>query len=269
VEVLALLPAPLLSHLRAAVVRDHTLTVANDWGALHAVARRTPVDVAVVDPSVGGGVGAREVAELRGRNPSLPVVVYTALSAPALKAVVELARCGVEHVVLFQFDDDPRRLLELLERLPGYALSERLLEALGPAIGALPAATARALERLVKSPHRFFGAQDFAAAAGISTRTLYRQLEGAGLASPRVVVQTARLLRAYAYLRDATYSAKDVAAKLGYSSPDVLVQQAREATGLTPAELRDEVGSEELVTLLAERLTGRPPAPPAARAWGA
>ena len=260
-EVLALLPAPLLSHLRASVVRDHTLTVANDWGALHAVARRTPVDVAVVDPSVGGPAGAREVAELRGRNPSLPVVVYTALSPHALKAVVELARCGIEHVVLFQFDDDPRRLLDLLERLPGYALSERLLEELGPAIGALPAATARAVERLIKTPHRFFGAPDLAAAAGVSTRTLYRQLEAAGLASPRVVVQGARLLRAYAYLRDATYSAKDVAAKLGYSSPDVLVQQSREATGLTPAELRDEVGGDGLVAMLAERLTGRRPSP--------
>jgi AraC-like DNA-binding protein len=261
VDVVALLPAPLLSHLRAAVVRDHTLTVANDWGALHAFARRTPVDVAVVDPSVGGGVGAREVAELRGQNPSLPVVVYTSLTPHALKAVVALARCGIEHVVLFQFDDDSRRLLDLLERLPGYALSERLLEALAPAIGALPAATARALERVLKTPHRFFGAQDLAAAAGISTRTLYRQLEAAGLASPRIVVQSARLLRAYAYLRDATYSAKDVSAKLGYSSPDVLVQQSREATGLTPGELRDDVDAEELVALLTERLTGGRPSP--------
>jgi AraC-like DNA-binding protein len=217
-----------------------------------------PADVVVLDPSAEGTAAVAEVREIVRRHPALPVVVYTFLTPTSMKAVVALAKHGgVEHVVLHRFDDEPRRFLELLERLPGYAMSDRLLERLAEPLGALPTGTARAIERMFRSPGRFGGASDLAAAAGITARQLYRQLDVAGLASPRVLVQGARVLRAYAYLREPQCLLEDVAARLGYSAPRVLSRQVYEATGLLPTELRQRLGGEELIALLAARLAER------------
>jgi AraC-like DNA-binding protein len=219
--------------------------------------RTAPADVVVVDPQVDGTVGVTQVREIVRRHPALPIVVYTYLSPASLKAVVELARYGVEHVVLHRFDDEPRRFLELLERLPGCVMGDRLLERLTAPLAAVPLPTARAIEQMVRSPGRFGGAEDLAAAAGITARQLYRQLDAAGFASPRVLVQGARVLRAYAYLREPECLLEEAAARLGYSAPRVLSRQVQEATGRTPTTLRQEVGIEEFLGLLATRLTAR------------
>ena len=73
--------------------------------------------------------------------------------------------------------------------------------------------------------------QDLATAAGMNLRTLYRNLEPAGIFSARALVVSARLLRAYSFLQDPGRSIKDVAAKAGYHSPWQLSQQLRELTG--------------------------------------
>ena len=250
-DIVAHLPPPLLAHLRFVVAREHQLAWADGWGAFDLVVRRTAADVAVVDPAADGVVRVAEIVELIRRHPSLPVVVYTTLTAQALRAIVELAKQGVHQVVLFRFDDDPRRLLELLEQQPGLALSAELLQALAVPLGMLPSALARAVERMFQSPGLFTVADDLAAAAGMPRRTLYRSLEGVGLASPSTMVRGARLLRAYSYLRDAGHSAEDVAVKLGYSSRQIFARHVREAFGVRPTQLRRDVQESECVRRLA------------------
>jgi AraC-like DNA-binding protein len=203
----------------------------------------------VDDPMDGRGLG-----RLRDRHPSIPVVVYTVLTAATLRAVVAMARQGVEHVVLHRFDDEPRRFLGLLEQLPGYALSDRLLAELSGALERLPTPTARAVERLVRLPHRFGGVEDLADASGVTVRQLYRQLEAAGIASPRWLVQGARVLRAFAYLQDRGCSIGAAARKLGYSQSRVLARQMLEVAGRPATEARRSVAPETMVELLSEKL---------------
>lgn len=207
-----------------------------------------------MDPTAEGVAGAESIRQLIERHPSLPLVIYTSLSPQALKAVVTLARHGVEHVVLHRFDDDPRRFLALIERLPGYALGELLLERLAEPMAKLPLSVSRAIERLVRSPGQFFGTADLASAAGVTVRTLYRQLDAAGLASPRLMVQGARILRAYSYLQDRGTQLDNVSAKLGYSAPRILSRQIQQWSGLTPSELRHRVVPEAFVRTLVRRL---------------
>jgi len=254
VDVVAFLPRHLLSHLTIVLGHDHELTPVNAWPELHAGVQLRAVDLVVADPSADGTMQVEPLEQLRRQFPSLPVVVYTTLASSTIQAVVRLARSGIEHVVLSRFDDEPRRFLELLESIPAHSLGDRMLLELAEPLAQLPVTVVRAIDQLFRSPAHFRNAQDLAKAAGMTLRTLYRNLEPAGLYSPRLLVVAARLLRAYAYLQDPGRSIKDVAAKSGYHSAWQLSQQMRELTGRTTEKVKREVRGEELVLMLAEQV---------------
>jgi AraC-like DNA-binding protein len=256
-DVVAYLPRPLLTHLRIVLGSEHTLTPVFSWGELQATVKHLATDIVVADPAAAGQVEVEALEELRRQYPSLPVVVYTSLAPAGIKAIVRLAKSGVEHVVLSRFDDEPAKFLELIEGIPAFALGDRMLQELAGPLSCLPVVVVRAVDQLFRSPSRFKNAQDLAAAAGMNLRTLYRNLEPAGIFSARSLVVSARLLRAYAYLEDPGRSIKDVAAKAGYHSPWQLSQQMREMTGLTTEQVRREVNGEALVALLAEQVRRR------------
>ena len=212
------------------------------------------MDVVVADPALDGRVHTQELAEVRELYPSLPIVLYTTLSAAAMQGVIQMARYGIEHVVLARFDDEPLRFLELLEAVPGQVLGDRMLRALrDPAIG-LPAPVSRAIEQLFRSPSRFHSARDLAEASGTTVRGLYRHLAAVGMPSVRTLVVSARLVRAYGYLRDPGRSVKEVAARVGYNRPWLLTKQMREYTGFVPSEVRTALSPDELVALLTTRI---------------
>jgi transcriptional regulator GlxA family with amidase domain len=136
-----------------------------------------------------------------------------------------------------------------------------LRELAGPLSG-LPVVVVRGIDQLFRSPARFNGAQDLASAAGMNLRTLYRNLEPAGIHSARTLVVAARLLRAYSYLQDPGRSIKEVAAKTGYHSPWQLSQHMRDMTGYTTEHVRHALTGDEFVSVLAERIVQRRPTPP-------
>jgi AraC-like DNA-binding protein len=254
VDVAALLSSQLLTHLRVVLGRGHRLHPADGWSELAKVLRAEVVDLLVVDPAADGHVKVAEVQQLIRQYPSVPVVVYTALSPATMKAVMQLARVGVEHVVLNRFDDEPRRFRDLLEGVPGHALADAMLRQLAEPLSGLPIQVSRAVEQLFRSPGRFRSTDDLAAAAGMNKRTLYRNLEPVGFLSPRLLVVAGRLLRVYAQLRDPGRQIKEIADKVGYHSPWQLTQQMREVTGHTPRTVRRRVGPEEFISLLARRV---------------
>src|SRR6185437_865627 len=186
----------------------HVLTQVSALADLRALVHRRAPDLVVADPAATGSVELETLENLRREFPSLPVVVYTSLAPSTINAVVRLARCGVEHVVLSRFDDEPRRFLHLLESIPAFTLGERMLHALDASLAALPVTIVQALDQLFRSPAYFRNAHDLATAAGMNLRTLYRNLEPAGLYSARSLVVSARLLRVYAYLQDPGRSIK-------------------------------------------------------------
>ena len=216
--------------------------------------RRQPADGAVVDPTQPGTLRVAETALLRQRYPSVRVVVYTQLSPSAMRMVVELAKGGLEHVVLHRFDDDPRRFGEMLSQLPGHTLSEMLLDRLRESLEKTPPRVAGAIGRMLRTPRHYSAVDDLAAGAGMTRRQLYRVLEGAGFTSPRLLVQSARVVRAFAYLRDPGRLLEDVAAKLGYSEPRVLNRVMFELAGVRPMETRGTIEAEEFVDRVAARL---------------
>lgn len=217
---------------------------------MRAAVQQRITDVLVVDPIVDGTSRVDVILEIHRQYPSLPIVIYTTLAADSMRAIMELGRAGIEHVVLNRFDDERRRFLELLERVPAQTLSDQMLQSLAAELAKLPTPVVRAIERLFRSPAGFRSAQDLAVAAGTILRTLYRQLEGAGIHSPRLLVASARLLRAYSLMRDPGRQIKEVAARVGYHSQYQLTQHMRLLTGHTPRAARVKVEPDEFVALL-------------------
>ena len=255
VEVLARLPSNLSSHLRVALENEHVLTVVDDWDTLSRTVRSRAIDVVIIDPRIDGAIEIEALKQLIGRYPTLPVVVYTLLSPELLRATVELANLGVRHLILRGFDDEPRRLRELLERVPAQQLSDIVLQGLAPRLQAAPPMLRRAITKLFEMPQTFRGVEDLAGAAGMTRRNLDRWLDRLGLASARMLILAARLTRAVHYMRDPGYLLDDITKKLGYGSGRLFARQVRAATGLTPSMLRQRGEPEKLIRELTAQLS--------------
>jgi AraC-like DNA-binding protein len=255
-----------LVRLQGAAGDRHRVHAALDWAHADAMIRRQPVDVLVVDPQFDapGDPGADRIRAVRNRYRSLPMIVYSVLAAQTLRPLVELGREGMEQLVLYGLDDDPQHLRQMLERQPGILLSERMLGQLRCPLSRLPVGAAGALERLIRNPAAFLGVTDVALAAALPKRSLYRHLTRAGLASPRELVVGARLLRAYAFLREPSYSLDAVAGHVRFADSDAMSRAMKWGVGSTPGRARDRMGPDEFVERLATRLAPQPDSNPSA-----
>lgn len=245
-----------LVRLQGAAGDRHSVHAALDWAHADTIIRRQPVDVLVVDPQfdVQAEPQADRIRAVRNRYRSLPMIVYSVLAAQTLRPLVELGQDGVGQLILYGLDDDPHHLRQVLERQPGILLSERLLDRLRRPLARVPSGVAHAVERLVRNPSAFRGVPDVAIAAGVPRRSLYRHLERAGLVSPRELVAGARLLRAYAFLREPSYSLDAVASHVRFTDADAMTHAMKWGVGMTPGRARDRMGPDEFVSRLAMRL---------------
>lgn len=255
-NILACVGPAQLGRLRAAAGDTHRVHAALDWAHAGSVMQRQPIAAVVADPAFGAASipVPTPIQELRHAYPSTAFVLYSALDHRSLPAIAQLGRDGVEHWVVTDVDDDPRQLRALLERQPGVRLADELAAALAEKLKALPATVAAALERVIHTPSAFAGVPDLAAAANVSRRTIYRECERAALASPREIIAAARILRAYALLREGDKAIEDVAAALRFSSPHHLTKTMRWACGMTTARARAHIPPDAFVALLVERM---------------
>ena len=89
----------------------------------------------------------------------------------------------------------------------------------------------------------------------MTRRNLDRWLDRIGLASARMLILAARLIRAVHYMRDPGYLLDDITKKLGYGSARLFARQVRAATGLTPTMLRERGEPEQLIRELTAQLS--------------
>src|SRR5256885_3560897 len=138
--------------LRNAVAPDFTLARAPPWDvALETIGGR-PVEIAVVDPMLGGA-GGQEVERLRVLFPSLPLILYTPiLTAELAPVLLAMGKCGITQVVLSPTEDHPRRLRDLLSEEAMQSASHRLLDQLAPALAPLPPELRWVLSESMRTP---------------------------------------------------------------------------------------------------------------------
>lgn len=253
-SVAAFLPVRLLTHLRHVFADEAELFVAGSWQELESFIRRKPVSVVVLDPAADGTMNVAAVAGLLKRYPSLPLIAYVTLHAPQFSAVAQLGRLGLKEVVLHRFDDAPEGFKERVERAEGNALTHDVIEALRDRLGMLPRQLSLTIENLFEQPHRYSSALDLSMEAGLAVISVYRNIDGARLGSPKKLLIAAKVLRGFAYLRDPGYSVLDVSVKLGYKTARIFSQHWVSVFGQTPARMRtrltDAAAVEKLLSWL-------------------
>jgi AraC-like DNA-binding protein len=245
-SVAAFLPARLLTHLKHVFADEPELLVASSWQELESFIRRKPVSVVILDPSADGTLNVGAVAGLLKRYPSLPLIGYVTLHAPAFKAIAQLGRLGLEDVVLHRFDDAPDRFLERIEQVHGNSLTHRVVEELHDSLRQLPRQLYAKIENMFDQPHRYSSALDLAG-DGVAIVGIYRNLDAAGLGSPKRLLIAAKVLRGFGYLRDPGYSVLDVSIKLGYKTARIFSHHWVSVFGVTPARVRRRLTDEAAV----------------------
>ena len=248
-SVAAFLPTRLLTHVKHVFADEPDILVASSWQELEVFIRRKPVNVVILDPSADGTLNVAAVAGLLKRYPSLPLVAYVTLHAPAFKAIAELGRLGLEDVVLHRFDDAPDRFRERVEQVQGNSLTHRMIEELSSSLRLLPRPLFVTIENLFQQPHRYMSALDLAA-EGIAIVSVYRNLDAARLGSPKRLLIAAKVLRGFGYLRDPGYSVLDVSIKLGYKTARIFSHHWVSVFGLTPARVRNRLTDDDAVGLV-------------------
>lgn len=257
--VLAAVPDIQYYKLRRAVAARFTVAHAHSWDAVLSAIRTRPVEIAVVDPLLSGEPRGQEIERLRVLFPSLPLIVYSALTPQVAAVLLNLGQRGIRHVVFARFDDHPERLRQVVEAEAMHAASHQLMGQLAAAVEPLPREMRWALEETLRAPGEVQTIQQIAARARVDRGTCARWFARAGLPSPRHFLAATRVLYAHRLLQDPGFTIEDVAERLGYAQAKTLQQHARAYLGLTAGEMRLSLTPDEA----AQRILGGVLTPPA------
>ena len=249
---IALLPPRLLRHVEFVIGHDEEVVVAKTWAELEKMLNVSPVSVALIDPSADGAAKTMEFERITAAFPSLPIIAYVPLTPSAFRAIAQLSKAGLEHVILYSHDDSAERMIATIDKVRANPLTERFIEALRPKLDRLPLAISKVVVEMFAEPHRYPNAQDMATSADVTIVRLYRAFHAADFAAPKKVNVAAKLLRAYTHLSDPGQSVSGASVKLAYRNPRIFAEHTNEVFGVNPSRMRSRVNEDQLVeTLLA------------------
>jgi AraC-like DNA-binding protein len=234
-----------LHRLRRAAPARFGVAAAATWAEALATIRSRPVELAVVDPLLGGTASGTEIEQLRLLFPSLPLILYTTLTPRTAAVLLALGRRGIRHAVFAGCDDHPGYLRQVLVAEEARAASQQLLEQFAWALAPLPSELRWVIEDVLRSPAEVQSVQQVAARARVDRRTFERWFGRVGLPSPRHFFAAVRVLYAHRLLRDPGFTIEDVAQRLGYAQTKTLQLHARTYLGLTVREMRLTLAPEE------------------------
>src|SRR5258705_611092 len=182
--VLAAVPDIQFHKLRHAVAQRFAVAHVRSWDGVLAAIRARPVEIAVVDPLLSGEARGQEIERLRVLFPSLPLILYAALTPQVAAVLLGLGQRGIRHVVFARFDDHPERLRDVVEAEEIHAASHQMLGQLAEALAPLPRELRWALEEALRTPGEVQTIQQVAARARVDRGTCPRRFGRARLAPP-------------------------------------------------------------------------------------
>jgi AraC-like DNA-binding protein len=251
---LAAVPPERVFRLRTLDADRFQWVSASSWPEAVETIRAKPVDMAVVDPHLGGGEPRPHgIERLRQFFPSLPLLVYTDLTPANAGVLLQLGRAGIRRVVVYRFEDAPGALRSAVLSELEQSASQQVMQALAPTLRELPDELRAALEAMLHAPGDGPTVTALADRAQLTRRTCERWFTKVGLPSPRVVMVLTRLLYAHRLLLDPGYTVEDVALKLGYSKTKTLQMHLRAVFGSTAGELRVSLSTEEALEMVTHR----------------
>ena len=244
------LPPQLLMHVRHVFAKEEEFFIATSWKELEEIVRREAVSVVIADPAADGVVDIDAVSGILQRYPSLPFVGYVMLTPSAFGAIAQLARRGLDHVVLHRFGDSRERLQQTISRVRANPPSQKVMTLLAPVLRDVPVSLARAVKDLFERPHRYGSVLELAIVAGLPPVSVYRYIDAVKLGSPKKLLVAARLSRGLTYLRDPGYSVREVATKLGYRHAKIFTAHVVSVFDMTPSRLRSRLTEDDALAHL-------------------
>lgn len=226
---------------------------ARRWADAFDTIRLQRIEMAVVDPTLGGEPRSHEIERLRLLFPSLPVLIYTTLEPRTAGVLLQLGRVGITRAIFHPFDDSPRLLRHALTAALEQSASQRVVASMAPVLQQLPPQLHTALETVLGTGFGSCTVSDLADLARLERRTVERLFGRAGLPSPRIVLQVLRVLYAHRLLLDPGHTVEDVALKLGYGKAKTLQAHCRETFGLTAGEMRISLSLDEATAAVQHR----------------
>jgi AraC-like DNA-binding protein len=212
--------------------------------------------VVLLEPvDVTGRFTAPLVSSLRTGFPSVPIVAYCDPRIATSAQILELARAGVNELVMRGVDDVRLALTAAMDGAERHCAAECVLARLG---SRLPKTIAPIIRFFLHNAGQPVSVADAAAALGVHRKTLFVRLAAAGYPPPSVLASWCRLLVASKLLEDPARPVTRVALELDFASATALRNMLRRYTGLTPVEVRARGGFEHLYHLFmsAERPPG-------------
>lgn len=252
-SLLAAVPAERLLRLRSLDPDRYQWVSGTGWPESVDVIRGKPVEMAIVDPLLGGEARAHGIERIRLLFPSLPLLIYTELAPATASVLLQLGRAGIRRVVFHRFEDAPASLRSAIQAELEQSASQQVMQAVGVALQELPREILRALEAMLHARDEAPTVTALAERAQLTRRTCERWFTKVGLPSPRMVMVLTRLLYAHRLLLDPGYTVEDVALKLGYSKTKTLQMHLRAVFGQTAGELRVSMSAEEALMIVTER----------------
>lgn len=259
--IVALTSVAQLVRLRRALEPEFQVLHARTWDVAMSLGTTKKPCAFFICPTARGAFDLIGISELATLHRPQSIILYGRLKRAAMTSIVAARRLGIERLVLEGFEDSVHQLRLVAEDAAYEPVAHELSARLAGVCSKLDGTLADAVEQLVRFPRRFRVGEDLAHVARTSLRTLYRRFDEAGLATPRIVVIGARVVRAHWYMRELGMSPAQTARRLRYASATSLARQCQELAGLSPRELSLRLTSREVVSQIAAVLTAIAAAP--------
>lgn len=179
------------------------------------------------------------VRHFREAFPSVPVVLYCAISPETSRDVLEFARAGVNDLVLRGVDDLKYTLRTALSSAADHCSAHTILKELE---GDVPSSILPLLRFCLENGRRALTVEDVAEALGVHRKTLVDRLNAAGMPAPSAIISWCRLLVSARLLEDPGRSIEQVALLLDFPSGTSMRNMVKRYTGLRPGEVRENGG---------------------------
>jgi AraC-like DNA-binding protein len=179
------------------------------------------------------------IGRIRQRAPASPIVIYCWLGPSVAGDILELARAGVNGLVLRGYDDVGVVLQHALERAEDDGVARNVVKAVEPLVRRRGRII---LEYCVRHARDGLTVRRVAGVHGVHRNTLVVQLARAGLPPPRQVIAWSRLLVAAHLMEDPSRAVDGIALELDLASGSALRNMLRRYAGLRPSDVRARGG---------------------------
>ncbi|HMA01301.1 MAG: helix-turn-helix domain-containing protein [Gemmatimonas sp.] len=247
--VATLLPSPhRLNRVRTALRDHYTMVTCNDWPELLAACAARPVTIALIDLFPGTQVSDTFdwLRQVKRRFPSVTVVLYAALPPARPRDLFEAGRFGVDGLIVAEQDDEPRRLLTIIEQ----AEARGIIELLRPAIADVKPTVRDALLVTVTRAHQRLAPDLLAKILGIRRKVLSDRLVQAGFPTAQRLIAWGRLVVAAKMLEDNERTADSVALALDFPSGSAFRNTCQRYVHAAPHQIRARGGAAYVIGAL-------------------